>query len=529
MNNNPENKQLNNEPVTPNTQGEQEQTKQSYKSTIVFLCVLGGILAIAFIYGLITKNLGGVMSTVGSVVLALLVLLVMITVHELGHYVAGKVFGFGITEFALGFGPAIYKRKRKNGEYFSIRALPFGGFCAFEGEDEESQSPTAFNNRKPWQRIIVLVAGAAMNFLLALVFIILLFGIYGQSLMSTFEVVKTDEYLYSQSLESEDVIIELNGKSIYLQTDMISALDGMKAGDEIPAEVYRDGKFMELTLTLRADVNAKNSTDISAVSRALGVAQLTYINEVEEGSPFKKGDAIFRERTSEYNVYKTDANGNVVKDETGKEVCSDEYLAENRIYNSASLVEYLKEYSVGDEVSLWIYRNNDYFALDFILPEGLDEVTEETVFQYLGIKSIEYQDRWSTETVRLGFFQTIGGTFVYAFKIAGSIFTVFGELITGALGLNAVGGTVTTIVMTSQVIKLGGLRFLIEIAAFIGVNLAVFNLLPIPALDGSRVVFTLIEWIFKKPVNKNVEGIIHTVGLVLLLVFAVTVDLLQLF
>ncbi|MBP5308119.1 MAG: site-2 protease family protein, partial [Clostridia bacterium] len=132
-------------------------------------------------------------------------------------------------------------------------------------------------------------------------------------------------------------------------------------------------------------------------------------------------------------------------------------------------------------------------------------------------------------SVRLGLFGTLGGTFVYAFKIAGTIFTVLGELITGALGLKAMGGTVTTIVMTSQAIRVGGLRFLLEIAAYIGVNLAVFNLLPLPALDGSRVVFTLIEMIFRKPVPKNIEAVIHAVGLVLLLGFAVTVDLLHLF
>ena len=83
--------------------------------------------------------------------------------------------------------------------------------------------------------------------------------------------------------------------------------------------------------------------------------------------------------------------------------------------------------------------------------------------------------------------------------------------------------------MTTQVIKVGGLRNLLTIGGYIGVNLGVFNLLPLPALDGSRVVFTLIEWIRGKPVNRNVEAIIHTVGLFLLLGFAVLVDILHLF
>ena len=91
------------------------------------------------------------------------------------------------------------------------------------------------------------------------------------------------------------------------------------------------------------------------------------------------------------------------------------------------------------------------------------------------------------------------------------------------------GGTITTISVTAEVIKTGGFNYFLEIAGFIGINLAVFNLLPIPALDGSRVVFCLIEWIRKKPVNRKVEGIIHAVGLVFLLGFSILVDVLQLF
>ena len=102
-------------------------------------------------------SFASVMSTVGSVCLAILILLAMITVHEFGHYVAGKIFHFKINEFAIGFGPKLFSRTKKNGEVFSVRLLPLGGFCAFEGEDEENPHPDAFNNKRPWQRIIVLL------------------------------------------------------------------------------------------------------------------------------------------------------------------------------------------------------------------------------------------------------------------------------------------------------------------------------------------------------------------------------------
>ena len=129
-----------------------------------------------------------VMGTVGAVLLALLILLAMITVHEFGHYLAGKIFRFKINEFAIGFGPALFKRRRKNGELFSVRAVPLGGYCAFEGEEGETIHPDAFNNKKPWQRIIVLLAGAAMNYLLALVLLLLSFFSFGQLLVMAYRV-----------------------------------------------------------------------------------------------------------------------------------------------------------------------------------------------------------------------------------------------------------------------------------------------------------------------------------------------------
>ena len=511
MNENPDNKQnqIENKPE------EEGRTANGKKwTTIAFLCVLGGILVFGLIFGLATKNLGGVMSVVGSIALAVLVLLIMITVHELGHYLAGKALGFGILEFSLGFGPAIYSKKMKNGELFSVRALPLGGYCAFEGEDAVSDSPTAFNNRKPWQRIIVLVAGATMNFLLALLIIVLLFSTYGQARLTAFEVAPTAEY--SQSIESGDVIVKLNGRSIYLQTDMVKALKGKKEGDVVDVLVSRNGESLAIKATLRADVTAANSIDSESISRALGIARLMEIESVSENSPFKAGDGIFRERTSEYD--------NDVDDPDGK------YLKEKRLYSPEDIASYLSSFGEGETAKMWIYRGDDYYKLEFTMrdiPEG--GLNGENVLDYLGVKSVAYADRWTSTYVKLGFFQTIAGTFAYAFRVAGTIFSILGELITGVLGIRSMGGTVTTIVVASQAIRFGGLSFLLEIAAYIGVNLAVFNLLPVPALDGSRVVFTLIEMIFRKPVPKNIEAVIHAVGIVLLLGFALLTDVLHLF
>ena len=137
-------------------------------------------------------------------------------------------------------------------------------------------------------------------------------------------------------------------------------------------------------------------------------------------------------------------------------------------------------------------------------------------------------DRLEMTTVRHGFFETIGRSFAYSWKIGGTVLRSFGELLTGKLGLEAVGGPVTTITVTAEAASHSLFSFL-NIASLIGVNLAVFNLLPVPALDGSKVVFCLIEWIRKKPINRKVETIIHLVGIIVLFGFAILVDLLKIF
>ena len=119
---------------------------------------------------LICASFSEVMTTIGYILIALCCLMFMVIVHEFGHYIAGKILGFKINEFAIGFGPKLFSRtNKKTGEVFSIRALPLGGFRAFEGEDEENPSPNAFNNKSPWRRLIVLVSGVLFNFVFGVI------------------------------------------------------------------------------------------------------------------------------------------------------------------------------------------------------------------------------------------------------------------------------------------------------------------------------------------------------------------------
>jgi len=278
---------------------------------------------------LFLATFGEVMGYVGYILLAILVLLVMITVHELGHYIAGKIFGFGIEEFAIGFGPKLFSKKRKSGEVFSIRLLPIGGFCAFVGEDKDDTDPKAFNNKKPWQRIIVLISGAMMNYLLALVLIITMLAVWGQPSLMTYKVDPAPVGISAEnSFYDRDVIIKANGKNVYLITDLMNAVEGNEQGDQIPFTVRRNGKDVDILVTLRADTDFENIEHMTKLYSALGIA------------------------------HEIDA-------ETGEMVSGGMY----------------------------------------------------------------------STSVRLGFFRTIGRSFDYSFKLAGTIFTVLGQLITGALGL----------------------------------------------------------------------------------------------
>ena len=452
--------------------------------------------------------------TAGYVLLAILILMIMITVHELGHYLVGKAFKFKINEFAIGMGPAIFKRTMKSGEIFSIRLFPFGGFCAFDGEDQDGDDPNAFNNKKPWQRILVLVAGATMNYLLALLIIIISMSAYGQSTLGM-QYGRHDEAIYGTSIEEQipadksindgEYIVSLtrDGKksNIYMTVDLISSLNHAKKGDVVTAELISDGKTVKRDIILRADVECKNLTEVTKAYDALGIGYAMQL-EANGSSPFIKGDFLIKIGAPDV-----------------------EYKNATFVYTPDDVAYVLKDKAVGDTVWFWTTRDTKY-VYTFGSSWSACEKTGEGVMNYLGIKETARNYYVTATYVRHGFFKTIGNSFGYSFKIGGTVFRTLGQLLTGKLGLNAVGGTITTIKTTSEVISYG-FRYALEIMAFIGVNLAVFNLLPIPALDGARVVFCVIEWIRKKPVSRKVEGIIHAVGLIVILGFAILVDILQ--
>lgn len=430
---------------------------------------------------ILSATVGEVFAYIGYVLLALLALMAMIVVHELGHYTAGKLLGFKIDEFAIGFGPKIFKRKnKKTGELFSIRPFPIGGFCAFHGEDADGalldengnqvkdangniiKDPDAFNNQKPWKRLIVLFSGAFMNFLSAILIITIYFSAYGQPL--PYVVGTYDVPSYQNVFEQGDVLLSVNGKQINLmaQEDLDNVFK--KVGDTAQFRVLRNGKRIKIT-----------------------ASKFFY-------DPFEDGDYI----------YAVD----------GK-----------KLDTPVAYADYLAT-----------VESNDAFIVTVVRYDEKGEICEQSTMKVQkganpedanGFYSYGFGITRTIARAKLPFFLAFGRAWSFCFFIVFKILASFGALITGKMGIEGAGGTITTIITMAKVSALGFDSFM-YVVAIISANLAVMNLLPFPALDGSRMLFTLIEMIFKKPVPRKVEAVIHTVGLVLLLVLAVFLDVFHL-
>lgn len=430
---------------------------------------------------ILSATVGEVFAYIGYVLLALLALMAMIVVHELGHYTAGKLLGFKIDEFAIGFGPKIFKRKnKKTGELFSIRPFPIGGFCAFHGEDADGalldengnqvkdangniiKDPDAFNNQKPWKRLIVLFSGAFMNFLSAILIITIYFSAYGQPL--PYVVGTYDVPSYQNVFEQGDVLLSVNGKQINLmaQEDLDNVFK--KVGDTAQFRVLRNGKRIKIT-----------------------ASKFFY-------DPFEDGDYIYAVDGKKLDT----------------PIAYADYLAtvESTDAFIVTVVRYDEKGEICEQSTMKVQKGAN--------PEDAN-----------GFYSYGFGITRTIARAKLPFFLAFGRAWSFCFFIVFKILASFGALITGKMGIEGAGGTITTIITMAKVSALGFDSFM-YVVAIISANLAVMNLLPFPALDGSRMLFTLIEMIFKKPVPRKVEAVIHTVGLVLLLVLAVFLDVFHL-
>lgn len=355
------------------------------------------------------------------IIVAILILMFLVMVHELGHYTAGKILGFKIEEFSIGFGPKIFQKKKKDGELFSIRAVPLGGYCAFDGEDVDSNSPTAFNNQKPWKRLIVLVSGVLFNFLTAVIFAFILLTCVGY-----------------EKVEVKKVETTSINYNILYEGDMIYAVDGTEF------DFVKDDYFNSL------------------------------ITEYTDTPDFKASQFV--------------SNG-------------DRYAT----------------------VPMSVVRDGKKIAVNVKLKQYFNDDGEE-YWSFMAQK--EGGKEFDLGNYKTPFFEALGESWSFSFRWSYKILIILGDLLTGGIPIKDLGGPVTTIKVMADTTS-QNLSFALLLIPVIAINLAVFNILPIPSLDGARCVFVIIEWIRKKPINRDIEGRIHAVGLLALLGFVVLVDILH--
>lgn len=339
-----------------------------------------------------------------TIIGAILVFSLIIFVHELGHFIVARAANINVLEFAIGMGPAIWKRQGRNTLY-SVRAIPMGGFCKLEGEDEETDTEGSFSAKKPLPKIAVLAAGAGMNVLLGFVIII---------------AITTASAFQSGGLPST-VVARVNPES--------SAAEFLQEGDRI---VGINGK--------RVNIKKDLSFELSEIGT--GESTLTYVRDGES--------------------------------------YADRFVPMEITYDDGS-TGYIVGFEIAPaKINLW-----------GILKES--------------------------------FFQTI-----WLVKL---IFVSLGMLFRGEAGLSDMSGPIGVVSVMNAAAQGGLLNFLF-FAAFLTVNIGVMNLLPLPALDGGRIVFALFELVFKKPVPPDKEGLVHLIGfalLIALMLFVTWNDIMRLF
>lgn len=387
-------------------------------------------------------SVGSVFSYIGYIVVAIIVLLFMVLIHELGHYIAGKILKFKINEFSIGFGPKLFQKKKKDGELVSLRLLPLGGYCAFEGENEDgTENKEAFNNQKPWKRLIVLFFGAFFNFLSAIIFSFILLLASGYDLVQVKHV--APESMNYAIIQEGDVIYGVDGKKIdFVKDDYFSTL----VADHI-IDKYTVDDSLDTTTGIECTINDKIYYLIKD--------NITY-NIIRDGEKI--------EIVANINIY-CDENGKVFNDKG--EAYGYSLLNTNEDNGEFEIKSY--KYSFGEAL----------------------------------IQAVPFTVKW-----------------------AWKVLVIFGQLLTGKLALTSLGGPVTTINMIAKYTQMS-FSYLLLLMPVIAVNLAVFNLLPIPALDGCQMLFVTIEWIRRKPIKRSVINWINNIGLIALLGLVVIVDILQ--
>ena len=411
------------------------------------------------------------MTIILTIIKLIIVLGIVATIHEFGHFLFAKLFKMTVNEFSIGFGPKIVQKKW-NGTMYSLRWIPLGGYVAIEGEEDDSKDENAFSNKAPWKRIVVLVAGVLFNAILATA-IFLSVNLVTPTYSTQIVGLDKNSVAYEAGLRDGDKITKIDDKvtNIYQDIALYTGIDNK----DVTVEYLRDGK---LNTTLVKDA----VKDIGYMGVYFDTTKLdedgnvlTYVEMVEPGMP-----------ASSANI----KSGDKILKIDGKDVT---YSAE--VVNTVSL-------NPNKEIEVVVLR--DHKEVDL-------KVTPKSKATFnLGIMGFELEDT----TLKTSYYKSIATIS----QIVGSYVDLFkGEVaVTQLSGIVGIGEVVS---------RTEGVTDFLNMLGMISLAVGIANILPFPPLDGGKIVLVLIEWITRKKVPVKVEAILSYIGLALLLILTVFVTI----
>ncbi|MGN8737717.1 site-2 protease family protein [Bilifractor sp. HCP3S3_D3] len=417
-------------------------------------------------------------------IIGILVLGLVVLFHEFGHFILARKNHIVVEEFAIGMGPKILSFKsKKSGTVFAWRLLPFGGSCAMLNEDEGEEIPGSFIGAPVWRRALVVAAGPVFNFILAFLLSLVIVGATGADPAVVAEVPSgTPEA--EAGLRAGDEIVSYNGEWIVNSRDFyMDLLMKEIPTDKIALVVRRDGKNVRI-----------NYQPSSQTKYLLGI----HWQEAEAGS----------------GLQLTMVNKGTAARKTGLEM-GDIVTALNgtKVRSTEDISNYLEEHPLDGSPVKITYERNGKEGTVTVTPEKT--VTATLNFSYQSIR------------VKQGFFGVIRYSFyevIFWIKMA---WKSLAGMLNGTFGINDMSGPVgivktvgdTYSAAAAEVSPAAALLTLLSVMSMISVSLGFMNLIPLPALDGGRLLLMLIEGIRRKPVNRKIEENINFYGLMALLVF----------
>ena len=424
----------------------------------------------------------GKLSKLLNILVAIIIFSVIVVFHELGHFLLAKKNGIEVTEFSLGMGPRLLSTVKGNTRY-SLKLFPIGGSCMMVGEDGEEDGPGSFGHASVWGRISVVAAGQIFNFILAFVFALVITSVMGYDPPKVLSV-EENSPAEEAGLQVGDIITSFQGKHISIGRDisLYESLYGMQQ-DQIKMTVKRDGK--KIDLNFKAASEKKYMLGFSYVPDGEPEITEVFVDGAMMKAGVLAGDVI------------TAVDGTKVS--TGEELqtyLGEHPLGENAVTITVSRDGKEKEFTVQPTVRTQV-------STGFVYNLYREKTNFFGVLKYSAVE-VRY---WISSTI-----DSLGLLIKGTFRV---------NDLSGPVGIvDAIGSSVEeaksegTVVMWMQMFYW---------AILLSANLGVMNLLPLPALDGGRLVFLLIEAVTKKKVNPNIEGMIHFAGFVLLMALMVFV------